>query len=159
MTVKSTNNNNDGVRAAIFAGTFNPFTIGHASIVERGLEIFDKIVIVVGVNAHKSADDAEKRADIIRKLYNKEGRISVIVWNGLMVNLAQREGIRFFLRGVRNFKDYEYELSMADINRKIGNIETVFLPALPEHGAISSSIVRELQNYGVDVSDMLPKPV
>lgn len=144
-------------RTAIFAGSFNPFTVGHASLVERGLNIFDRLVIVVGVNAEKPAEEAESRALTIRKLYNKEPRVSVIVWNGLMVDLAKREGVRFFLRGIRNSNDFVYEQSMADINRRVGHIETVFLPSLPEHQSISSSVVRELQSYGVDVDDMLPK--
>lgn len=155
MTAKSTNNG--ATRKAIFAGSFNPFTVGHASIVDRGLELFDHIFIVVGVNAEKPVGDAESRAHIIRELYNKEPRVSVIVWNGLMVDLARNHDVRFFIRGVRNATDFEYERSMADINRRIAGIDTVFLPCLPELQAVTSSVVRELQSHGVDVSDFLPQ--
>ena len=141
---------------AIFAGSFNPFTKGHASIVRRGLEIFNRIIIVVGVNVDKPGDDADQRASKIRELYNNNERVAVITWDGLMVDLAVDMGVRFFIRGVRNCTDFEYEKTMANINRKLAGVETVFLPSLPEHEDISSSIVRELNHFGVDISDMIP---
>ena len=159
MTAKLTNNSTQDAnnkRKAIFAGSFNPFTVGHASIVERGLQIFDEIIIVVGINALKTSENAEKLAQTIRKLYNNEPRITVLVWSGLMVELARELNVRFFLRGVRNVSDFEYERNMADINRRLSGIETVLLPSLPEYGYLSSSVVRELESYGVDVSDMVP---
>lgn len=155
MTVKSTNNA-DRERKAIFAGSFNPFTAGHASIVERGLNLFDRIYIVVGINSEKSATNAEESASFIRNLYNNEARIDVIVWKGLMVDLARQLGVNFFLRGVRNTVDFEYERNMADINREISGIETVFLSSLPQFNALSSSMLRELQSYGVNVDKWLP---
>lgn len=155
MTVKSTNNA-DRERKAIFAGSFNPFTAGHASIVERGLNLFDRIYIVVGINSEKSATNAEENASFIRNLYNNDARIDVIVWKGLMVDLARQLGVNFFLRGVRNTVDFEYERNMADINREISGIETVFLSSLPQFNALSSSMLRELQSYGVNVDKWLP---
>ena len=143
-------------RKAIFAGTFNPFTIGHASIVERGLQLFDEIIIVIGNHIDKGEKDAEILAERIRKIYNNEPRISVLIWNGLLVDLAKQKGIKFFIRGIRNCADFEYERNMADINRKLSGIETVFLATLPELSSISSSIVRELQKYGVNVDEFLP---
>lgn len=143
-------------RKAIFAGSFNPFTIGHASVVQRALEIFDKVIITIGINAAKPADDAKERAEKIGSLYTNEPRVDVLIWNGLMVDLARRTDTRFFIRGIRNTADFEYERNMADINRRIGGIETIFFPTLPEHASISSSIIRELNAYGVDTSDMLP---
>lgn len=155
--MKSTNNiapsNN---RTAIFGGSFNPYTVGHASIVERGLALFDRIVIAVGINAQKASGDAEGRAEVIRNIYADEPRVSVVVWDGLMVDLARREGAAFMLRGVRSVADFEYERNMADINRRLTGIETVLLFALPEHGAISSSVVRELAGYGADISTFIP---
>lgn len=155
--MKSTNNiapsNN---RTAIFGGSFNPFTVGHASIVERGLALFDRIVIAVGINAQKASGDAEGRAEVIRNIYAYEPRVSVVVWDGLMVDLARRERAAFMLRGVRSVADFEYERNMADINRRLTGIETVLLFALPEHGAISSSVVRELAGYGADISTFIP---
>lgn len=164
MTAKSTSPEIEDIcrvtnrkRTAIFAGSFNPFTIGHASIVERGLELFDHIVVTIGVNMNKAHGDAQRIAEAIGKQYSHDSRVSVIVWPGLMADLAKRLDVRFFLRGVRSMADYEYERNMADINRRLAGIETVLLFALPEHGAVSSSVVRELQSYGADVSELLPK--
>lgn len=144
------------MRKAIFAGSFNPFTIGHASIIERGLELFDTILIVIGINPDKNMEDADIRADIIRNIYNKEPRVNVLIWNGLIADLARREECHFLLRGIRGVSDLEYEMNMADINRRLGGLETVFLPTLSRHRYISSSMVRELEKYGVDTSEYLP---
>lgn len=155
MTAKSTNKSTE--RKAVFAGSFNPFTVGHASIVERALQIFDSIVIAVGINAEKPSPDAEKVAEAIRKLYNKENRVSVIIWSGLTADLALREGACCLVRGVRNNADYEYERNMAEINRSLTGVDTILFPALAGQEAVSSSIVRELLKYGADVSPFLPK--
>lgn len=155
--MKLTNNNvAQTERGAIFAGSFNPFTIGHASIVERALQLFDHIYIVLGVNADKPHADVRTNAEAISLLYNKEPRVSVIIWDGLMVELARQKNVKFFVRGLRNASDFEYERAMADINRRLAGIETIFLPALPGHEAITSSVVRELKSYGADVSTFIP---
>jgi pantetheine-phosphate adenylyltransferase len=145
-------------RTALFAGSFNPFTVGHASIVERGLQLFDSVVIGIGVNATKpgSEADGEKRAEAIRKLYANEPRVSVITYSTLTVDAAAKVGAKFLLRGVRSVRDFEYERDLADVNRQLSGIETVLLYALPEMAAISSSVVRELQSYGKDVTPYLP---
>ena len=143
-------------RKAIFAGSFNPFTIGHASIVERSLKLFDRIIIVIGINSHKSSSDAEARLIEIKNLYNNEPRVDVLIWNGLMVDLARQHNIGFFVRGLRNSADFEYERNMADVNRKLAGIETIFFSTLPEHTAISSSLIRELRSYKADIAWMLP---
>lgn len=150
---------NSEPRIAFFAGSFDPFTAGHASVVDRALPLFDKIVIGIGVNAAKSADaDTERRADAIRRLYaGTGGRVEVLVFSGsLAVEAARRAGARWLLRGVRSVKDFEYERDMADINRRLAGIETILMPALPELGAVSSSLVRELSAYGCDVTPFLP---
>ena len=118
-------------RIAIFPGSFDPFTIGHHSIVERALPLFDKIVVAVGMNSKKHSFLPEiDRLDAIRRLYADEPRVEVIAYSGLTVE--------------------------ADINRKIAGLETVLLYTLPEYGSISSSIVRELISLGRDVTDLLP---
>lgn len=141
---------------ALFPGSFNPFTRGHADIVERGLRIFDSIVIAVGVNPGKQPVDADALADSIRVLYAGEPRVSVVTYNTLTVDLAHKLGVDFLLRGVRSVKDFEYERDMADINRQLSGLESVILFSRPEFAAISSSVVRELQSYGHDVSSFLP---
>ncbi len=145
-------------RIALFAGSFNPYTIGHASIVERGLELFDQIVIGIGVNAAKpdSQADGEQRAEQIRKVYANEPRVRVITYSTLTVDAAKSVGAKFLLRGVRSARDFEYERDLADVNRRLSGLETVLLYALPELSAISSSLVRELASYGKDTSSLVP---
>ena len=145
-------------RIAIFPGSFDPFTIGHHSIVERALPLFDKIVVAVGMNSskHSFLSDIE-RLDAIRRLYANEPRVEVTTYSGLTVEAAEQCGAHYIIRGVRTVKDFEYEKTLADVNRKIAGIETVLLYTLPEYGSISSSIVRELIGLGRDVSDLLPK--
>lgn len=143
---------------AFFAGSFNPFTRGHASIVARALPLFDSIIIGIGVNAEKpdSTDEGESRAEAIRALYAEEPRVRVVVYDTLTVDAARRAGATVLLRGVRSVADFEYERTMAALNRRIGDMETLLLFAEPDLECVSSSIVRELQSYGRDVSDFLP---
>lgn len=144
-------------RAALFPGSFNPFTRGHASLVSRGLGIFDRIVIAVGYNESKgSRPDAEATARAIRNLYAHEPRVEVTTYSGLTADEARRRGIGHILRGVRGVQDFEYERNMADINRRISGVETVLLFTLPELACVSSSAVRELMHFGADVSQFLP---
>lgn len=144
------------LRTALFPGSFNPFTAGHADIVARGLAIFDRIVIGIGVNAGKPYDDATARAEAIKALYAGDNRVEVAVYTCLTVDFAAQTGARFLLRGVRSLKDFEYERDMADINRQLSGLESVILFSRPELAAVSSSVVRELQFYGHDISQFLP---
>lgn len=143
-----------GTRTAVFAGSFHPFTRGHADIVARGLGIFDHIIIAVGVNCAKSCGEAD--IDAIKALYKDDARVSVEAYRCLTIDFARERGARFLLRGVRSAKDFEYERDLADINRQLSGIDTVILFSRPEYAAISSSVVRELQAYGHDVSQLLP---
>ncbi len=145
-------------RVALFAGSFDPFTAGHASVVDRALPLFDRLVIAVGINADKtSAASAADRLAAIRAVYDGDPRVEVIACSGeLTVDLARRIGARWLLRGVRSVRDFEYERDMADLNRRLSGIETLILFSLPEHGAVSSSAVRELASYGCDVTPFLP---
>ncbi|WP_297069661.1 pantetheine-phosphate adenylyltransferase [uncultured Duncaniella sp.] len=142
----------------LFPGSFNPFTVGHQSLVERVLPLFDRVVIAMGVNSGKRYDFsvAENLAAITR-LYADEPKVKVISYEGLTVDACRREGARWMLRGVRSTVDFEYERNLADINRRISGIETLLLFTLPEYAAVSSSVVRELKAYGHDVSEFLPK--
>lgn len=145
-------------RRAMFPGSFNPFTKGHQSLVERGLEMFDTIVIAVGISSSKQVSEAEiiDRLEPIHRIYSKNERVEVIHYTGLTVDAAREHNCKFLLRGIRNSIDMEYERTLADVNRRIAGIETVVLFTLPEHASISSSMVRELQHYGHDVTDFMP---
>ena len=146
------------MRIAIFPGSFDPFTIGHASIVRRGLEIFDKIVIGVGDNTNKrSFLTPEERVAAIEKVYASEARVKVVAYDDLTADLARREQARFVLRGIRSVKDFEYERDIAGINHRLSGVETVLLFTEPHYADISSTIVRELLAFGKDVSEFLPQ--
>ena len=139
-------------------GSFDPFTIGHDAIVRRALPLFDRIVIGVGVNESKKyMYGTEVRLDAIRRIYADNPQVEVKAYSDLTVDFARREGAGFIIKGVRSIKDFEYEREQADINRKIGGIDTVLLYAEPQYESISSSVVRELMHFGKDVSEFLPK--
>jgi len=148
------------MKIAIFPGTFNPFTIGHADILRRGLELFDRVVVSVGMNIDKPEmqQDAADRAEAIRALYASERRVQVVCWSGLTIDLCRKVGARFILRGVRSVKDYEYERDIADANMRVGGIDTVMIAASPELACISSSLIRDLRSHGYDISEFLPQP-
>ena len=138
-------------------GSFDPFTIGHESVVSRVLGLFDMLVIGVGTNAAKHpSHSAEERVLAIERLYANEPRIDVVPYEGLTVDLARECGAQYLVKGVRSVKDFEYEREQADLNRRLSGIETILIPAEPGLESISSSFVRELQSLGHDVSEFLP---
>lgn len=144
-------------RTALFAGSFDPFTKGHYALLKRALPIFDKIVVGIGRNSvKKSMFSIEERVAAIEKVFAGEERIEVKVYDCLTMEFAKETGASVLLRGVRSIKDFEYERDIADINLRIGGIDTVLLISEPEYSAISSSVVRELITYGKDVSGLLP---
>ena len=144
-------------KQALFAGSFDPFTIGHYSVVKRALPMFDKITIGIGINSgKKSMFPVEERVKAIEKAFAGEERIEVKAYGCLTMDFAKEIGADVLLRGVRTTKDFEYEREIADINLKLGGIETVLLISEPEYASISSSVVRELITYGKDVSELLP---
>ena len=144
-------------KKALFSGTFDPFTIGHYEIVKRALCFTDELLIAVGVNFGKNTlFSLDERVNTIKKIYAEDKRINVVSYDSLTVDLAKESGIDFILRGIRNINDFEYEKNMADINRKLSGIETVFLFSEPEYNHISSSLVRELISYKKDISNLIP---
>ena len=147
------------MKTAIFPGSCDPFTVGHASIVARGLPLFDRIVIGVGINDKKrSLYTPEQRVARIAALYHNEPRIRVVAYNDLTIDLAHREQAGFILRGLRSVKDFEYERDIAAMNSRLGGVETVLLFTEAQYAHISSSVVRELIAFGKDVSDFVPQP-
>lgn len=147
----------EGKRIAMFQGSFDPFTRGHESIVRRALPLFDEIVVAVVSNiAKKPFMSLENRLEFIKQVFKDEPRVRVVASEGLTVDVAREVGATCLLRGVRMIQDFENEMHMAEINRRLSGIETVLLYTLPEFSHISSTIVRELYNYNQDVSDYLP---
>ena len=148
-------------KTGIFVGSFNPFTIGHDSIVRRALPLFDRLVIgVVGDHVSKPGiPPATERMKAIQELYSNEPRIEVRPYYGLSIDFAREVGARFIVKGVRSVKDFEYEREQADMNRLLtnGEVETILLYSEPQFSSISSTIVRELEHFGVDVEPFLPK--
>mgnify|MGYP004487870471 FL=1 len=146
------------MRTGIFVGSFDPFTIGHKSVVDRVLPLFDRVVIGVGVNERKQYMlTVEERVAAIRQLYAGDGRVVVESYSDLTVDFAQRHGAQFVVKGVRNVRDFEYERDQADINRRLTGLETLLIYAEPGLDSVSSSVVRELNHFGKDTSMFVPK--
>ena len=146
------------MRTGIFVGSFDPYTIGHDHIVQRALPLFDRLIIGVGVNERKQyMQSAEIRKRKIQELYRNEKKITVKTYSDLTIDFAHREMADFIIKGVRSVKDFEYEREQADINKRIGHIDTLLLFADPSMESISSSMVRELVHFGKDVRQFLPK--
>ena len=142
----------------LFPGSFDPFTQGHANLVERALKLFDEVIIAIGINEQKAGwIPADKRVRAIREFYKQQARVRVESYSGLTTDFATSVGATAILRGVRSMKDFEYEMQMADINRQLTGIETVCLFAEPQYTAISSSIVRELAHFNHDITSFLPE--
>ena len=143
---------------AIFPGTFDPFTVGHESVVRRALTFVDEVVIGIGVNENKRWHfDTERRLETIRSYYKDNPRVQVMAYDCLTIDFAKQVGANLIIRGIRTVKDFEYEETIADINRKLTGIETILLFTEPELTCVSSTIVRELLKYGKDVSRFLPQ--
>ena len=144
-------------KTAIFPGTFDPFTVGHANILSRALPMFDRIIVGVGKNAGKHPLlSPEERVARIRQLYADEPRVSVESYDNLTVDFARQMGAQYILRGLRSVRDFEYERDVAAMNLRLGGLETIMLFCDAQYASISSSVVRELIAYGHDVSEFIP---
>lgn len=147
------------MKVALFPGTFDPFTLGHKDIVDRALQhVADKVVIAIGRNICKQCrQTVEERLENIRRIYIDDSRVNVVAYDGLTIDLAQKVGAGFLLRGIRSVKDFEYERDIAETNRQLAGIETVLLYTDPRLAHVSSSMVRELASYGRDIAAFLPE--
>jgi pantetheine-phosphate adenylyltransferase len=149
------------MRIAVFPGTFDPMTLGHVDIINRTLNMFDRIIIGIGVNASKQTMfSLEKRIEWITNVIKSHPHVEVKSYEGLTVNFCEQHHARYILRGIRSVGDFEYEKAIADMNRMVNpNVETIFLACSPEYSSYSSSIVRDLIRNGGDTSQFLPKEI
>ncbi len=154
------------MRHAIYPGTFDPITLGHLDVVARAVPLFDRLTVAVLVNTRKAPSMAAgERLAVVREALDEElgdvGRaVAVEAFEGLTVDLARRLGAGWVVRGLRALGDFESELQMAQLNRGMApEVDTVFLMTTPEHGAVSSTMVREIASLGGDVSAMVPAAV
>ena len=145
-------------KTALFPGTFNPFTIGHYSLVKRALTIFDKVIIAIGINSTKenNLDEIEDNKKQIADLFKNEN-VKVITYTNLTADIVKAEKASCIVRGIRGISDYEYEKNMADINKELFEIETVFLFSDLKYAHISSSLIRELKRFGKEYQHLLPE--
>lgn len=144
-------------RIAVFPGSFDPFTIGHKAILDSALPLFDKVYIAIGSNSSKkSFFTLEKRIADISALYKGNEKIAIETYDTLTIDFCKKVHANFILRGLRNVADFEYEQTIAQTNKQLSGIETVFIATPPELSNVSSSIVRELLSYGADASRYLP---
>lgn len=146
------------MKRAIFPGTFDPFTIGHESIVKRALTFMDEVVVGIGINEAKNTHfTVEKRLEQISDFYKDNPRVKVYAYDTLTVDFATQMDAKFMIRGIRTVKDFEYEESIADINQRLAGIETILLFTEPELSCISSTLVRDLLSFKKEITQFIPK--
>lgn len=145
-------------KVAIFPGSFDPFTNGHADVVRRGSKIFDELIIGIGKNSNKTRFfSIEYMKERIEEVFRDYSNVRVEIFDELTANFAKTENAQFLLRGLRNTTDFEYENTISQINKYVyDQLETVFIITTPEHAHISSTMIREIYKYGQDVDDFLP---
>ncbi len=148
-------------KIAVFPGSFDPFSIGHESIVKRALTLFDKIIIAIGYNNSKTDFfPLEKRINWIKAVFENEPKITVDKFEGLTVYYAKKVNAQYILRGIRTAADFEYERAIAQTNKYLDkNIESIFLLTTPEHTPVNSTIIRDIISNGGDASQFVPKEV
>lgn len=146
------------MKKAVFPGSFDPITIGHEDIIRRGLDLFDEIIVAVGVNANKRYQfSLEERLAFIRATFNDEPKVQVTTYQGLTVDYCREINADFILRGLRNPADFEFEKAIAHTNRTLTEIETVFLLTASNKDFISSSIVRDVLKNNGNIEAFVPK--
>jgi len=148
------------MKVAVFPGSFDPITLGHYDIIKRGISLFDKVIVAIGVNAEKKyMFTLEERLGFIRESFKDEPKVEVTTYEGLTIDLCKKVGAKFILRGLRNPADFEFEKAIAHTNRQLSRIETVFLLTAAKTSYISSSIVRDVLRNGGDYTILVPDSV
>lgn len=146
---------------AVYAGSFDPFTIGHLHVLRQAAEVFDTVYVAIAINSEKKRrTDKEAMKSAIQRVIESNGINNVIVevFDGLTVDFAMQKGAKFLVRGLRNGTDYEYEENLAVVNSKISGVETIYFRA-GKTAHISSSVVMELHKYGKNIDKWVPKEV
>jgi pantetheine-phosphate adenylyltransferase len=148
-------------KIAIFPGSFDPITKGHEDIVKRAIPLFDKVIVAIGVNSNKKyMYSLEERVKWIETTFNFEDRVTVDHYEGLTVNFCRKVGASHIIRGVRNAEDFQFESSIAQMNKELApEVDTLFFVTNPEFSAYSSTIVRDIIRNGGDVTKFIPKTI
>lgn len=148
-------------RIGLFPGTFDPVTLGHTDIINRSLDLFDKLYIGIGKNANKQPMFSdEQRLQWLKEIYADEPRVDSLIYEGLTVECCKSVGANYILRGIRYVSDFEYEKVIADMNRSLdGHIETIFLTCSPQYTSVASTLIRDIIRHGADVGMFLPPQV
>ena len=145
------------MKRAIFPGSFDPLTLGHVDIINRAMDLFDEIIIAIGVNNDKKyLFDLQQRKDFIQDTFKDSSKIKVTTYSGLTTEYCKKMDADYILRGLRNPADFEFEKAIAQTNRNLSGIETVFLLTSAETSFISSSIVRDVYRHKGDISSLVP---
>ncbi|TCS93100.1 pantetheine-phosphate adenylyltransferase [Hazenella coriacea] len=149
------------MKVAIYPGSFDPITYGHLDILQRGAKVFDKIIVAVLINHNKKPlFSVEERKELIRHATLDLPQVEVDSFDGLLIDYVKSRDVNVILRGLRAISDFEYELQIASINRKLSEqVETFFLMTSNNHSFISSAMVKEVARYGADVKDLVPPHV
>lgn len=148
------------MKIAVFPGSFDPMTIGHADVIERALPLFDKMIIAIGVNSEKRyMFSPEERKKFIEAHFEGNEKIEVVTYTGLTIDFCTKNNADFIIRGLRNPADFEFEKAIAQTNRKLAKLETVFLLTSANVAFISSSIVRDILTHGGNISGFVPEKV
>ncbi|MDT0557113.1 pantetheine-phosphate adenylyltransferase [Ichthyenterobacterium sp. W332] len=148
------------MKRAVFPGSFDPITLGHYDIIKRGIQLFDEVIVAIGINADKKyMFSLEQRKAFIENAFKNEPKVSVVTYKGLTVDFCQKNNVDFILRGLRNPADFEFEKAIAHTNRDLAPIETVFLLTAASTSYISSSIVRDVIRHNGDYTKLVPKSV
>ncbi len=144
----------------LIPGSFDPPTNGHIDVITRSLKVFDEVLVGVIVNPSKeSLFSTDIRSEMLEEIFNENKNISIKSFEGLLVDFAKENNVNAIVKGLRAMTDFDYEFQMAQMNFNLADFETIFIPASPEYGYVSSSLVKEIHSYGGDVNELVPKNV
>ena len=147
-------------RQVLIPGSFDPPTNGHIDVISRCAKVFDEVLVGVVVNpSKKSLLSTETRELMLNEIFSETGNIIIKTFKGLLVDFAKDNDVKAIVKGLRAMTDFDYEFQMAQMNSNLADFETIFIPASPEYGYVSSSMVKEIDSYGGDISKLVPKNV